>query len=235
MRKLNTTGFTLVELMIAAAVFTVVLLLISTGLINVGRMFFKGVNSSNTQETISNIVNDIADSIRLSGEAVSIINPNADGTQGFCVGTRQYSYLLNSQLTDDAPVGGQSNHVLVVNRLPSCSGTITAQALRGASSPQGKELLSPKMRLTKLSLCMPGQGATPTCPTPSAIGSNIYQVTVRVVFGDDDLLCSPSAGDCNNITMSTNLNNPDLTCKNTIGSQFCSVAELTTSVYKRIQ
>lgn len=221
MKRLNSAGFTIVELMIASTVFSVILILISIGLISVGRVFFKGVTLTNTQEVTGVITEDIASSIQLSGESITFPITANGSTKGFCIGTRRYSYLEGVQLSDNPSSSDQAKHVFMVDRVPSCNNSTQAQSLSLGSIPAGKELLSPKMRLGGLRIEPKGTG--------------LYAVTVRVVYGDRDLLCSPSLSDCNTSVPPVSLVFGEITCKNTVGSQFCGVSELTTSAYKRIQ
>jgi hypothetical protein len=83
-----------------------------------------------------------------------------------------------------------------------------------------RELLGERMRLSRFDIDPPVNG--------------MYKITIRVVYGDDDLLCSPAADDCNSNTTSSNLTSNDLTCKLKAGSQFCSVSELSTTVRRRV-
>jgi len=56
-------------------------------------------------------------------------------------------------------------------------------------------------------------------------------VSVRVVYGDADLLRSPSAPDSPHAAMQ-----PDATCQSVrAGTQFCASSELSTVVVKRVQ
>jgi len=59
---------------------------------------------------------------------------------------------------------------------------------------------------------------TPVDPGPNP---KIYKISVKVVFGDDDLLNNPNA--------------ESATCKSEQGSQFCAVSDITTVVTKRVQ
>src|SRR5690606_22524615 len=84
-------GFTIVELMIATSVFSVVLLLCTYGLLAIGRSYYKGVTISRTQETARLIVDDVAEAIQFNGGAV-VLNPAG---RMYCIGSRRYSYALN--------------------------------------------------------------------------------------------------------------------------------------------
>lgn len=215
---MNEKGFTIIELMIASALFAVILLLISIGLLQIGRTYYKGLTSSYTQEVTRNIIEDISESIQLSGEDVSTsITPNGSSS-GFCVGPRRYSYQ-RGQLRDNTPPGVR--HAFVVDVLERCNTNTQAQNLNGGLSQNSRELMGEKMRISNFSITNQGSG--------------FYQITVRVIFGDDDLLCSEALNDCGGTAM-TNLNATDLTCRSSDrGGQFCSMSELTTTVQRRIQ
>lgn len=190
--KKSQKGFTIVELMIATLVFSTVLLVVTVGIIQITRVYYKGLNEAATQDTVRSIADTISQSIQFGGGDV-VIPP---GKPFFCVGNTQYSYKLGQQLTD-----GAGNYGLVSGTVPGCSGG-------SAELTTGREMLEPKMRLSELTV------------KQDANEPDLYKITVRVAFGDDDLL--------NNAT------GPNPSCKSTAGSQFCSVSELTTTVVKRI-
>jgi len=228
-------GFTIIELLIATVVFASVLLLLTMGVLSFTKSYFRGVNQSATQNTARTIIEDITEAVQFSGSA--IYSPIAHSTtptspsfdfnnpwsQGFCLGNQLYSYVTGWQLTDDTPdiSKHQTNHALMRSSPGNCGG-LPAQDVR-AAGPAGVEMLQPRMRLAKLAV-------DPTSD-PS-----VWKITVRVVYGDDDLLCSPSvSGDCTSTATSSSLNNGDLTCKTaTSGTQFCAASELSTVVKRRI-
>ncbi len=205
-------GFTLVELMIASTVFAVVLLLLTSGIIQIGRVFFKGTTAASTQEVTRTIVSTISQSIQLNGSVPDI--KTADKL--FCIGGRRFIYNLGNQLTTDAP--SSANRGIAVDTAASCTATATP-----TSTP--RELLGPRMRLVKMDI--------------TSTTSEFYTITVRVVYGDKDLLCSPSVvNSCtSDATMTSGeLQSTDLMCKSgQAGTQFCSTTELTTTVQRRIQ
>lgn len=212
------TGFTIVELLIATLVFSMVMLLITIGVLSFTRAYYKGVNQSNVQNTARTVLEGIAQSIQFSGDTVtSPISNAADGSQGFCLGGTRYSYVLGLQLTDETPDNSlsQTKHALVRDDIGLCGG-LSAQLLQTSSvTPSGTELLSPNMRLAKLSVSRNGT-------------SDVYKVVIRVVYGDDDLLFSPSGN-------SAGPKADDATCRSDVsGSEYCAVSELSTNVKKRI-
>lgn len=202
-------GFTIVELMIASVVFSVVLLLCTVGIIQISRTYYKGITTTKTEQTARSVLDRISQSIQFSGGTVTQTpSPDATRDQYFCINNELYSYHLGQELID----GPNYNHALVVTNA-ACSG---AQSLGTRSTPTGQELLSPNMRLAKLSVKSLGN-------------NNLYRVTVRVVYGDDDLLLDQLAanGSAGNDGVLD-------TCKGaTAGAQFCAVSELSTVVQKR--
>lgn len=213
----NLKGFTIIELMVATMVFSVVLLLITLGVIRFNQAYYRGLTQSSTQNAARSIMENIAQAIQFSGDQVtSPIGTSGSGASvGFCIGNQRYSYLLGWQLVD----GGvdvskhQTNHAAVMDMSGNCSG-LNAQNMQG-SGVTGTELLSPKMRVAKLNV------------SPVAGSNRLYKIIIRVVYGDDDLLISPSGASPAAIA-------PDATCKGGAGSQFCAASELSTIVQKRI-
>lgn len=53
MNKINTSGFTLIELMIATTVFSVVMLISTYGFIKINQYYTKGVNAARTQTQLA--------------------------------------------------------------------------------------------------------------------------------------------------------------------------------------
>jgi prepilin-type N-terminal cleavage/methylation domain-containing protein len=207
-------GFTIIELLIATLVFSVVLLVIATGVMQFNHAYYAGITQSNTQNTARAILENISQAIQFSGEQVTSPIAGAGGEKGFCIGNDRYSYHQGWQLVDGTPnvAKHQTSHALVMDTPGDCSG-LTAQDFSKPLTGSSTELLSPHMRLSNLSVTsVPGS-------------SNLYSIDVRVVYGDDDLLHSPSGG-------GPTAN--DVVCQSGAGDQFCSISELSTVVQKRI-
>lgn len=212
-------GFTIVELLIASAVFSVVLLICAAGLLQIGRTYFKGITASQTQEAARSVTEEITRTIQFNGGSVGLItNPdseNPDSPSYICIGNKRFAFVLNRQLIQSgSPNEDQSRHVLVVDNEP-CGGR--AQPLNnsdGGLLPESKELMAPNMRLTKLEVI--------------PVGNELYNVTVRVVYGDKDILV-----DNENPTGRPDL--PGECLPSAAGGQFCAVSELTTTVQKRVK
>jgi len=207
-------GFTIIELLVATLVFSVVMLIIAIGVMQFNHAYYAGITQSNTQNTARAIVENISQAIQFSGEQVSSQITASGSEMGLCIGNDRYSYRLGWQLVDGTPntANHQTDHALVMDTPGNCSG-MSAQDFSKPLANGSTELLSTNMRISNLSV------------TPLAGSDNLYKIDVRVVYGDDDLLRSPSGG---GPTAS------DVVCQAGSGSQFCAVSELSTVVQRRI-
>jgi prepilin-type N-terminal cleavage/methylation domain-containing protein len=205
-KKTGSKGFTIVELLVATAVFGVVLLVVTVAILQFSRVYYKGVTERQTQDTTRSIVDGIAQSIQFNGGGVTttVASPSVGASYAFCVGNTQYSYAVGTQMSD-TPTSGQRYHALVSREVSGCNG-LAAQNMNMATVV-GRELLIPRMRLSKMQV--------------TSLGGNLYRVSVRVVFGDNDLLNNPTGANA--------------ACKGGQGSQFCAVSDISTVVTKRIQ
>ncbi len=224
-------GFTIIELMIATLVFTTILIVVTASVLRFTKQYYKGVIASQTQNTARAIMDDVVRSIQFNKGNVSILTKNdptaSPGIYGYCIGdSKRYSFLLNRQVE---PANSAPNHQarfgLVSDTTSGCStGTLARNTETLPSLPAGgRELLGQHMRLNKFSI---------------TFTDDIYTINVKVIYGDDALLCSPSqASECspNGVASNASLETKqDLTCRAMSGSQFCAVSELTTTVKKRV-
>lgn len=206
-------GFTIIELIIATSVFAVVLLLITFGILQIARSYYKGITESKTQDTARSIVDTLSQDIQFgSGNVWPSIAASTTGTsKGFCIHGRRYSYELGQEVSD-SPV----KHSLMVDNSGGCTSASPAQDI-DLAGVSGTELLGLHMRLANLSVVQ------------TDVANNIYQVNIRLVYGDDDLL-----------TDSLNSNGTPGTdgildsCKGQAGSQFCAVSQLSATVQQRV-
>jgi len=205
----NSKGFTIIELMIATVVFGTVLLVVTIAVLQFTRVYYRGVTEANTQDTARTIVDNISQAIQFNGGNVTdtAASPSPGTSYAFCTGNQQYSYTTGLQLAD-APTSMQTYHAVVVRDAAGCtSSSPSPQNMRGASVT-GREMLSPKMRLARMQVT-------------NVPGTKLYKISVRVVYGDDDLLVGP--------------NTATAKCSGQAGSQFCAVSDITTVVAKRVE
>lgn len=203
-------GFTILELMVASAVFTVILIVIAVGVLSYTNSYYRGINSSKTQEATRAIMDTIVQSIQF-GQGLPKQLSGSGGALGLCIDNTLYSYKIGQEITDAPPFGAhQGYHGLVSTVGGDCTGATpsvpTTQTLAGSS----RELLGQRMRLSDLAV------------TPSG---NLYTIRVRVLYGDDDAFTPVVSG-------STNWANEN--CQGGPGSQFCAVSDLTTTVERRL-
>lgn len=170
--KTTQKGFTIIELMIATTVFSVILLLVASGLINITNAYYKGLTSSATQETARSLMQELTQDFELSGGFYKKL-ATVGGYNGFCIGNNLYTYQIDKQI----PSNGDG-HALVVRSVPGCD-------INPAQKPDSfsvtksdwRELLGPNMRIHELTI---DDGAI---PTPKSI-----KITLKILSGDDDLL-----------------------------------------------
>ena len=170
----NQQGFTIAELLIATAVFSVLLVGILSALIKVSDLFYKGVSMSKTQEDARNIVQSISDDIQFSARAHN--NFNADSHNNpvgvFCIGNHRYRYQIGTQV-DNGPTYGLARD--------SVGG--------GACSPVGTMPLNTATTRYMLDASMQLNALSVTC------NSGRCNVKIHLIFygGDPDgLFISPS-------------------------------------------
>jgi prepilin-type N-terminal cleavage/methylation domain-containing protein len=223
------SGFTIVELLIATVIFSFVLLIFTSGILQVTGVYYRGINDANTQSVANSVINTISQAIQFDGGTVTP-TPAGVATPGnsyfFCVGNEQFSYRPGYELTTGSTnpaVAHLTLHSLIEAPLSGCNKTSSPQPMNGAAV--GTELLSPQMRLSNLTVVC--QTAA-SCPTgPDAV--DVYKVDVRIAYGYYDLLFSPSK----------NVNKDaaaDATCQAAeSGEQFCAVSDQSTIVVKRVQ
>jgi len=212
-------GFTIVELMIATLVFSVVLLIITVGVLNFTHAYYSGINSSNTQNTARSIVNNITQAVEFSGTTITPTKPVSPGssTYYFCANNNTFVFTPGVLYNADKPSADTPG--LYQAATNACDPA-------GVNYSKGRELLGQNMRIVQLSVA---DGAEP----------RTYTVGVRLAFGDDDLLCAPQSmpGSCASDTvLSTQqiANHDDVTCRLQTDFQFCAVAGLTTTVALRV-
>ena len=229
-------GFTIIELLIATAVFSIILIISSTTLIGISQTYIRGSVEDETQQTARTVLSDISQDLEFN-DPNGIITPTSYNTGNdefyFCAGNDVYVYRLDKKLTNTAtaetPSTGISPWVLIRYESSSCPIAITAAPSVSvpasgdfSSDPGYEELLSANQRLGQLSLT----------PSTSSSGTISYTINIIVANGDNDLLKDWSNGGENNAT------SPSKTytylCQPGSDNSFCAVSSLTTTVAPRI-
>lgn len=170
----NQNGFTILELMIATTVFSVLLVMVSVVMISIGGLYFKGINQSRVQGSVRAIIDEVSRHLELSKYAPQTGHSIYGGIDvyAYCIGDTRYSYVIGHQIGDGV------QHVLWRDAIDpnTCP---TPPNLVNGNVTDGVELIAPNSRLTMF----PG----PTVDTISP-----YDLTVGVAYGETDLLTAPS-------------------------------------------
>lgn len=107
MKRLNARGFTIIELLIATVIFSLILLVVTGSIIQFSKIYYKGVATSKTQEVARTIAEDMARSAQFSSA------PVLSGPGCYLFGSQQYVY------TEDE-VKNLGNHIFQVGSGSSC-------------------------------------------------------------------------------------------------------------------
>lgn len=228
-------GFTIIELLIATMVFSVILLAATSALFQLQKMYYRGIVTNRTQTAARQVMNELTRQLQLNQNRVRVGTALSYGVgaghyQSFCIDNLRYSYALNVQVTNGLTqykaAQHQGPHALWRDTITS-TGDCTPLNL-GLANPadtkdgttmvaiggqDGSELLGQNMRLSQLSI------SDNDCLT-SLSNTKLCTISVGIIYGDDDLL-------------SPNATNP-VGCQTTFGGQWCAAANLSTKVFKRL-
>jgi prepilin-type N-terminal cleavage/methylation domain-containing protein len=214
-RMRTNQGFTIVELMIALSILSILLITSTVILIQISRWYSKGVNAASLQNVSRNVTSDITSALQFSGTSPTPISGPAAGSgiKWFCLGKVRYSYVEGRKLgVDTSPEPDiTTNHVLWRDVMPSAATCNALDITVAGAVPgnEGYEMVGPNMRITSLSLA----------ETPLASG--IYTLSLSLAYGDQDLLSATTGW--------------DVGCKGGPGSDFCSTSRQTSTITRRIK
>lgn len=206
--KDNQQGFTIVELMIATTILSVILVMVSVVMIGIGSLYIKGINQSKVQGSVRSIIDEVSQQLETSKHGPLTGPDTSYGpvvVKTYCVGITRYSYVIGHQIGDGV------RHVLWRDRVdpatcPPGPNLVTSTI----PSPGGIELIAPGSRLT----------AFPNDPSTPLDVTSPYEIVVGVAYGETDLLTATSG--------------LDVRCNNTNSRQFCAAAHLETTVLQRL-
>lgn len=223
-------GFTIIELMIATTVLSVLLLLASFGILRIGQIYYKGVLTTRTQDVARTAVEDISRTVQTGGNKnVKHIPPATPGSGlgVICIGQIRYTYVLNAQLiTDGMPGSDQTKNGMWVDtiRAGQCQ-PISALKMKNDDNPslgdpnippapyvaQGRELLGANMRLVHVDVTNTTQGSV--LPV---------RVNIKIAYGESDLTQPATTKDATCLSIDSG------------AGQYCATSELDTYVHNRL-
>lgn len=227
----NASGFTVVELMIALSVLSVLLVMSSVILIQIGAIFSKGVSAATLQNSNRSIVSDISQAIQFGGnrpltcstptpaDLSYCANDSQSGVFSYCVDLVRYSFVMNKELGLDGgfdPAPPPTKHVLWRDIRGSANDPCTPLPILTSDTPtdsyskpgSGQELAPKHTRLTRFYVA------------PNAT-TGVYDISIWMAYGDSDLVRD-------------NYGTGKVpTCKTASGTQFCAVSNIDTQVTRR--
>jgi len=220
------SGFTIIELMIATVVFSVVLLVILGSFIQVGRMYYKGVSLSNTQNAARSLTDSITNDLRFTSFVPNYsFNPSTDlqsfaGAKYFCIGEHRYTYTLGKKLTADDYQNPDSLNGVWVSTFKK-GGTGICPQPKDPLTPvsEQSQLLSPNMQLNKFDY---------------SCANDRCNISLHIIYygADDTIFTSSAHPDPSQASLA--LTDPDATCTGSLfSSQFCGAIDLNTTVLTR--
>jgi prepilin-type N-terminal cleavage/methylation domain-containing protein len=176
-KRMNQRGFTVLELTLATAIFSIVLITVTMGIISFTKSYMRGVNQSKTQEAARSIVDELGQAIQFAS-TYDEGDPQAGWGQWrvFCVDNFRYSYRIDKKALD--PTIPEQSHALIRSSYPGiCEPDTDFQVSQGDA-----ELLGSNMRLENVSIQEAGRQ---------------YTIRLKVLYGTDDLI---EGGTCKTIT-----------------------------------
>lgn len=206
--KAHDSGFTIVELLIATTILTVVLASASFVLVQVGRLYYKGNITANTQQATRNIIDSISRPLQLQGAGTPVDGSGPGGSTVKCIGLQRFTYQMASQVGDGP---GRAPHAIIRDTLESpgqCTVNVPNLLDPNSVPSDGESMLSEGMRLFKLDVVQV---------------DGIYNVSVHAGYGELAGFSVDASSDVDG-------------CLNqAASSQFCAYVGYDTSVNARIR
>lgn len=232
-------GFTIIELLVATTVFSVVLVIALAGVLRITQLYYKGITASRTQDVARTLMDDLSESIRFSNSAIQLpasapIGPEiavGDTDTGyFCIGSKRYTYAIDRQLKSESPDSNfkEKRHALWVD-VPEggCTGPANLNdEIPSGNNDNGREILGENMRLARLELIR-----------EDVLGREAYTINISVAYGDH---AEPnvSGGSPYGGALATTADGNSRTCQSTNSpfvGQFCHVSSTSVTVERRLQ
>jgi prepilin-type N-terminal cleavage/methylation domain-containing protein len=215
--KSSRRGFTIVELMIATSVLSVILLMATVMITSIGNLYYKGINQSRLQDTARNVSNDVSQRLELQAGSTTPPTNTKSYTYGstsvvvnsICIGTTRYSYVTGWQIGSNGPAGSPKQIPHVLWRDTDTTGACTPLDLTKntptGTSPDGTELMVPGGSINVFTVN--------TASVP-------YNITIDFAFGDRTLLTGSGL---------------NTTCAGSTGDRFCATSAVSTTATPRTQ
>lgn len=214
-------GFTIIELMIAATVFAVILLVAQTSFVQIGHLFYRGVSITTTQDTAHNIYQDVSGNFQNAPSVNGGRFSSAGGYDYYCIGNIRYTYHIDRQVDTDGASdhSASGNFGILKDELQGTGGACEKPCAESASSCPGGvkfnnpvELLGDKMRVEQFDI------------TQQTSTSNLYMISIVIAYGEQDTLTYATPSDLSTVQ-----------CKVDVNNSFCAVGKVQTAIYKGLR
>ncbi len=213
--KSNSLGFTIVELLIATSVFSIVLLITTYGIVQITRSYIRGSVTAEVDNTNRTIISQISQELQLGNNNNNAVTPstgpyswNGYPTYVFCANGYRYLYQyevpLPSALTQDNAGGG------------SCPPPSGLGAVVPGPSTNAQSLLSANMQIL-IPVNEPGGGTNMVYQLNHSTTQNLYGISLDILYGNKGSY-NPTTFVCNNLNK---------------GGAFCDNSTITTAVDER--
>lgn len=220
------SGFTIIELLVAMVAFSSMILIVGLTTLQLGRMYYKGVSTINTQEATRTVVASVGEQLQFATGIVT--QQPADLIRGtariksYCIGDVRFTYVINRRLDSSLSAPGFSDadktmrHVLWQDRKTTTE--CTPVDLASQTLANGKDLVGEDMRLKEFSI---RENVVPVLPGGR---SDIAKIDVNIIYGVNELI---------NFTDAPGTENPEGCKTGDVTAQWCAQSNLTTNVFRR--
>jgi prepilin-type N-terminal cleavage/methylation domain-containing protein len=239
-------GFTIVELLFSTAIFSVILLLCLSALVQIGRMYFKGVTTAQTQQSARAVLDELSQAMQFSGAKINRIGvpsstlaappelygpriPISGGsvTQGavgyFCIGTTRYTFAMDRMQGETNDVSRKMiRHAFWVDEPGVCAGVDPVELY--TTAPVDLTSAGSPSTFNGRDLLSDNMRLIRMNLDPLVTDGSIWRIRITVAYGDDDLLITDPQDSNRRYCRGGN-----------IGTQFCAFSELSTIVKRRVQ
>ena len=202
----NDSGFTIIELMIATAVFSLILVVITFSVIKFTNSYYKSSYQSATQSSTRNIVEAVTSAVQFGKSTISAGNSAdaaaAGSNQFFCAGGYVFVYK-KFDMYQKGDVGMYSQPM----------GSTDCATSATLSSADRVQYMGERMRITYLSFLPNGGGA---------------QISVKLAYGDD---LSPSLFTDGGEGVGRGKN---VQCRPEMGNEYCAVSSMSATATSRV-
>lgn len=204
-------GFTIVELMIAMTVFSFILVMVTVSFVQIGRLFYKGVTVARTQEATRGIISNLTGNLQFQSNAIVCENTagSACGStlpaEGVLCVGNTHYFYRVEPPKSEAPDTG----TIPPSYLSLNTTTDAADCDFDEGHDEAQNLLGDGMRLIDINA---------RCDA----ASELCDVLLELAFGDRSLMRIE--------------NSRQAQCLGgVVGSQFCAVSRLSSSVIRRVE